>query len=367
MARNAATGFRQSSVETLAGRLAICQTCEKFDGFHCTECGCNCNGNANFFNKLALASERCPLGKWEAGEIAPPPRLTVGMACYRDFDGAYFTVRSLCRHHPEIIQRIEILVVDNCPELPERPPGYQGVHTASERIRDLMGRIPGGRYIPFGDVVGTSAPRDLVFREARGDVVICIDSHVLLDPLALSKTVEWLDANPDFHGLFHGPMLMDNDDPVTHMEPIWRDRMYGTWATAGDFDPSGPPRDIPVHGLGLFGCRKADWLGFNPGFREFGGEEGYIQEKYRQAGRQVLLFPWLQWSHRFADSAASFPVSPRARIRNYVIGWAELGLDLDPIREHFFGGPSPMFHPHEWNEIVLEALELAPELLEVVA
>ena len=39
-------------------------------------------------------------------------------------------------------------------------------------------------------------------------------------------------------------------------------------------------------------------------FREFGGEEWYIHEKYRQAGAKCLCLPFLRWQHRFADPAA---------------------------------------------------------------
>ena len=49
-------------------------------------------------------------------------------------------------------------------------------------------------------------------------------------------------------------------------------------------DPTAPGFDIPMHGLGLFACRRAAWPGFHPKFRGFGGEEGYIHEKFRQCG-----------------------------------------------------------------------------------
>ena len=43
------------------------------------------------------------------------PKLTVGMACYDDFDGVYFSVQSLRMYHSDIMNDIEILVVDNNP------------------------------------------------------------------------------------------------------------------------------------------------------------------------------------------------------------------------------------------------------------
>ena len=41
-------------------------------------------------------------------------------------------------------------------------------------------------------------------------------------------------------------------------------------------DSNGEPFEIPMQGLGMFSCRKEAWLGFNPLFNGFGGEEGYI-------------------------------------------------------------------------------------------
>ena len=31
----------------------------------CNVCGCNINQKKQFFNKLAWADQKCPLGKWE--------------------------------------------------------------------------------------------------------------------------------------------------------------------------------------------------------------------------------------------------------------------------------------------------------------
>ena len=100
--------------------------------------------------------------------------------------------------------------------------------------------------------------------------------------------------------------------------------------------PDGEPFDIPMQGLGLFSCRKAAWPGFHPGFRGFGGEEGYIHEKFRKLGRRCLCLPWLRWVHRFGRPAgAPYPLRLRDRITNYLIGHREVGLDEAPVLEHF--------------------------------
>jgi hypothetical protein len=123
----------------------------------------------------------------------------------------------------------------------------------------------------------------------------------------------------------------------THMEPRWRNGMYGIW---GDdpraSDPSSPPFEIPMHGLGLFAMRTAAWPGFNANFRGFGGEEGYIHEKVRQRGGRTLCLPFLRWLHRFGRPLGPAYVNRwEDRIRNYVIGFEELGLNCTEMETHF--------------------------------
>jgi hypothetical protein len=71
-------------------------------------------------------------------------------------------------------------------------------------------------------------------------------------------------------------------------------------------------------------------------FRGFGGEEGYIHEKMRQHGGRVLCLPWLRWGHRFGRAnGVPYRVSVEDKLRNYLLGYDELGLDLTPVLEHF--------------------------------
>jgi len=45
----------------------ICEPCEKFKDGACDLCGCRINRSpAALKNKLAMATEACPLGKWQA-------------------------------------------------------------------------------------------------------------------------------------------------------------------------------------------------------------------------------------------------------------------------------------------------------------
>ena len=248
-------------------------------------------------------------------------RLTVGMATYNDFDGVYFTLQSLRLYHD--LHDVELLVVDNF---------------GCEHTRSLVEDWGGGRYLRRTDVQGTAAPRDLVFREATGDMVVCCDSHVLFPPGVLARLQEFAQQNPECDDLLQGPLLYDDMRSLsTHLEPEWREEFWGIWATdPRGVDPSSEPFEIPMQGLGAFACRKRAWLGFNPRFRGFGGEEGYIHEKFRQAGRRTLCLPWFRWMHRFARPAGvPYRLTVDDKFRNYMIGHAELGLDLAKPITHF--------------------------------
>lgn len=256
------------------------------------------------------------------------PALTVGMATYDDYEGVWFTVNALRLYHAAEMPRVEIVVVDNHPE---------SVHGRLTRSF-IENWVPNGRYVGFSAVVGTAAPKNEVFKQARGQSVLCIDSHVLLEPDSLRRLMAYYDAHPDCQDLLQGPLVYDDLHTYSsHFDDEWRAEMWGVWGT----DPrartaAGPAFEIPAQGLGLFSCRTDAWLEFHPGFRGFGGEEFYIHQKYRQAGRRTLCLPFLRWVHRFnRPRGVPYPLATEHKFRNYVLGLTELGLSLEPAIQHF--------------------------------
>lgn len=256
------------------------------------------------------------------------------------------------------------------------------------------------QYVPFGHISGTAAPRNHAFDVASGEFVVCMDCHIQLDsdprhpPHVLRRLVDWFLANRDTKDLITGPMVLDDLKTFsTHFNDVWSSGMWGQWGLAwacpcgrhfttqlanGQLeyrtlqpqrvikacecgksfpgmaysgheailemagytmlgkDRNGPAFEIPAAGLGLFGCRKDAWLRFSDKFRGFGGEEFYIHEKFRQAGRKCLCLPWLRWNHRYGDADGKPGVrSPWHMMRNYVSGHHELGRSLEPIRFHY--------------------------------
>lgn len=263
--------------------------------------------------------------------------LTIGVATYDDFDGAWFTLASALLHHPELVGKTEFLVIDNHPTSP-----------ASRDLADFVSALPGGRYVPFRGFRGTAA-RDLVCREARGEVVCCLDAHVLVRPGGFAALLDYFAERPASRDLVQGPLLAADLTSVrgTHFEPIWARGLFGVWGNNGlAADPGGQPYDLEAQGLGLFACRREAWVGLHPGFRGFGGEEGYLHEKVRRQGGRTVGLPALGWAHRFErPGGIPYPNLFLERIRNYELGWAELGWDLGEGRRHWrsLGVPDEVF------------------------
>lgn len=252
--------------------------------------------------------------------------LTVGMAVYDDYDGVYFTVQSIRLHHPEVADEIEFVVVDNHPSGP-----------CAADLQALEKQAPNYRYIAYDLMQGT-AVREVIFREASAPFVLCVDCHVLFVPGSLRKLLDYFHAHPETPDLLQGPLLYDDLRTLsTHMDPVWRAGMFGIWGSdPRATDPAAPPFDIELQGLGVFGCRKSAWPGFNPRLRGFGGEEGYIHEKFRRAGGRTLCLPFLRWMHRFGrPMGVPYRNTWEDRIRNYMIVADELGLDPTPALDHF--------------------------------
>jgi glycosyltransferase involved in cell wall biosynthesis len=262
----------------------------------------------------------------EASPRNAPCFLTIGMATCDDYDGCYFTIQAIRLYHPEILDDVELLIVDNNSSLP-----------CAEALKDLENSVPNFRYIPHRSRQGT-AVRDLVFRHAAGEWVLCVDSHVYFASGALARLVDYCRGRPDSIDLLQGPLLGDDLRPMaTHFEPVWSHAMYGIWALddRGE-DAASAPFEIPMQGLGAFACRRAAWPGFNPRLAGFGGEEGYIHEKIRRAGGRNMCLPFLRWMHRFErPRGVSYPATYDDRIRNYLLIYDELGLDPQPVIDHF--------------------------------
>ncbi len=278
-------------------------------------------------------------------------QLTIGMATHDDYHGVWFTVQSLRAHHPAAAAA-EIIVVDNHPN---------SAH--GKAVEKLATAWKACRYIPAPELTGTAAPRDRVFQEATGDIVLCLDCHVLLLPGSLEALLQFYADPAHARDMAQGPMVYDDlRGQATHFKPEWGDGMWGRWAEdERGRDPNAEPFEIPMMGLGAFACRREAWPGFNRAFRGFGGEEGYIHEKIRQAGGRCWCLPGFRWVHRFGrPDGVPYRLALEDKLRNYLIGDLELGRPIESTLQHFV----PKMPAETVGKILAEVLASVPALKE---
>ena len=254
-------------------------------------------------------------------------KLTIGMSTHDDFDGVYFTLQSIRLFHPEVMNDVEFIIVDNNPD---------GVHGKTLKGWVHWIQEP-NQYIPFSEYKSCML-KGKIFEHARTPYVMVVDCHVMMVPGSIKKLIDFYDSGKDDGNLLQGPLLYDDMKTIsTHFDLNWRGQMWGTWGTDNrGIDTNAEPFEIPAQGMGCFSCRKDAWLGFNPRFRGFGGEEGYIHAKYRKHGKKTLCLPFLRWAHRFGrPNGVTYPLTLENKMKNYFIGFDELGLDTAPIYDHF--------------------------------
>jgi hypothetical protein len=256
-------------------------------------------------------------------------QLTIGMATFDDYDGLFFTIQALRIYHDI---PFDIIVIDNNPD---------GTHGKSNKSFVENWTKGTGKYIPFTDKVSTSC-RNEIFNHSKTEYTLCMDSHVMIEPNGLQNLMAYYKENPDTKNLVQGPLWYDDlTNCSTHFTPVWRDNMYGIWGTDKENLEKVLPFEIPMMGLGLFSCKTSEWQGFNEKFKGFGGEEGYIHEKFRMNGGKCICLPDLKWNHRFnRPNGIPYPNILEDRIWNYFVGWLEIYKDpehpfIKEIIDHF--------------------------------
>lgn len=278
-------------------------------------------------------------------------KLTIGMATYDDFDGVYFSIQALKLYQlKELEGQVQIIVIDNNPD---------GKH--GQQVKSFVEGWAKAKYIPFSDKKSTSV-RNEVFKNASGEYTLCMDSHVMFEPNAITNLLKYYEENPNTKNLIQGPLWYDGLDSnmSTQFDPVWRSNMYGIWGTNKEALEKGEPFEIPMMGLGMFSCKTSEWQGFNENFRGFGGEEGYIHEKFRQAGGKCICLPNMKWIHRFGrPNGVPYPNVLEDRVWNYFVGWLEIYKDpehqmIKDIYDHF----KTSLSTERLDKILEEAMQL---------
>jgi len=250
-------------------------------------------------------------------------KLTIGMSTYDDFDGLFFSIQALRMYQLDFLKdSYEVIVIDNNPD-----------SSHGKETKGFVENWVQGKYIPYIDKKSTSS-RNEIFKHAQGEYTLCLDSHVMFEQNGIKNLIDYYDKNPNTKNLIQGPLWYDDlRNFSTHFDPVWREIMYGIWATNKEAYDKGEPFEIPMMGLGMFSCKTSEWQGFNEKFKGFGGEEGYIHEKFRRAGGKCICLPNLRWNHRFGrPNGVPYPNILEDRIWNYFVGWLEILKDpADPF------------------------------------
>jgi len=335
-------------------------------------------------------------------------KLTIGMAHFTDFNGVYFSIQDIIKElifngRHDLIQQIEFLVVENNSDCLHA----KSVKKLASQARGLI------RVLDLDEKQGTSCARNKIIEEARTNFVLVMDCHVMLCPVV--KTIEqllyFISYNDKSEDLFTGPLVYDSMVNIsTHFNDEWDSGMWGRWGESwkcvcdsfdfsvinnnnkcefvalntqeriskcgycerkfpdipfaghqgalsqegynrSGFDNKEKPLEVFAQGLGLFLTRKNSWLKFNSNTSGFGGEECYIHEKYRMAGKKCICLPFLKWLHRFErPDGVKYELSVDTKIKNYILEFNEIGLSLDPIKNHFVGDMN--FPEESWNRLL---------------
>lgn len=263
-------------------------------------------------------------------------KLTIGMATYDDFDGVFFSVQALRMYHEPCRRgEVEFVVLDG------NPKGEHG-----KACKSFMASV-GGKYAPFEGTI-SSFNKYRIAEHSSSKYVLILDCHVLIQEGGLDRLLGYFAENPSCRDLVQGPLLYDDLQNIsTHFDPVWRGDMYGVWGTNREAYDKGEPFEIKMQGMGLLAFEREFWPGVGEHFLGFGGEEGYVAEKFRLNGGKNVCLPKLGWNHRFGrPGGVPYRLVLEDRIWNYIVGWMELykNPEHEMIRgavDHFKGKVDP--------------------------
>lgn len=276
------------------------------------------------------------------------PRVTFGFPFSSD-PGGWWTLQSFKLYHPHLLGDCEIIVVDN-----SKP----DCKISAEFAGHVKSNHPEVRYLRDPGPPSSCLYKERLFREATGDVVICVDAHVLLERQAIDAILTYFEARPESKDLITGvccnaagriqgtnqhlkasePYPLARDATVRHGY-VCRGGQLGTWVIdPRGTDPTGEPYEIEMNGSWLLAMRREAWPGFHPFSYGFGGNEPFIYRKVQLAGGRVVTHPAVRGVHNFA-SAHGRGYAPLAedKIRNYLVAAKTLGDDslYKATVEHF--------------------------------
>jgi hypothetical protein len=291
--------------------------------------------------------------------------LTFGFPTTSD-PGAWYTLNAFRVMHYYL--KPEIVIVDNSP--PNCPISNEFSRHVAANHREV-------NYIRDAGPPSSCLYKDKVFQAAHGDIVISVDSHVLLPPGTVDAVIEYFEANPDSGDLLTGPcmnsagnlsatnqFLFESEgyvlprDAVIRHGYVCRGGQLGTWVIdQRGADPGGEPFQIRMNGTGFLAMRKEAYPGFPANLWGFGGCEPALYRRVENAGGRVLCHPGCRWIHNFSHAhGRGYQPMAEDKIRNYLVIARELeDQDLySAALEHF-----ATIHPSAIGPAITQAGQVA--------
>lgn len=249
-------------------------------------------------------------------------KLSICIATCQDAERLKFTIQALKLYHPICNSKdCEFIVFDNSPDTPD------GIETK----KFIEGPIK-GKYFGFSSPQ-SSWNKYRIIPFADGEIILGLDSHVLVQGGGIQKLVDYFSKNPDSKNLIQGQLFYDPlTSGPTKLDERWGSGMKGVWVESKPVLKEG---EFPIDnmGMGLWAIRKKAWKGVSPYFRGFGSEEYTIHRYIKHWGGETILLGGLGWWHDFGRvRPISFKISNEDKIFNYFLG----ALDVYKTEDHPF-------------------------------
>lgn len=251
-------------------------------------------------------------------------KLSICIATCQDAERLKFTIQALKLYHPICASKeCEFIVFDNAPKTKD----------GEEVKKFIEGRSINGKYFGFSSPQSSwNKYKTIPF--ADGEIVLGLDSHVLLQEGAIQTLVDYFDANPESKDLIQGQLLYDAlESGPTKLEHKWGSGMLGVWSDSKPIFNAGTNLEVDMMGMGLWAIRKKAWKGISPYFRGFGSEEYTIHRYIKHWGGKTIILGGLGWWHDFGRvKPPSFKITNEDKIFNYFLG----AFDVYKTEDHPF-------------------------------
>ena len=248
------------------------------------------------------------------------PKLTIGMACFDDPQGVWWTLSAIRQYHVDIAREdVDLLVINDHPSF------SQDLMNMCALTKTRLVHKPKNR--------GPAHAKNSIWENAIGSHVLMLDCHVLLGKNSVDYILDAIDKDEIKQDMWCGPLRGEGGSVIaTELDPELRGDFFGVWSVK-DADKV---HEIGAHGSAYALMKKEHWPTFSNNFRGFAGEEIYIHDKVRKNGGKVVYHPSLGWVHRFPRfGPVPYTLTLNDKMHNYCIAAYESGWNVLQMREYF--------------------------------